>query len=260
MNSDNKIPLLSKYNLYKVINPLFETVFKLIKPNPLIKNKLQQLGIEHLNLGGYRPTEGYLNVQLSPVELYGIPTIKHTTIVLSETNTGEIKQEERILSTPALSIHYNILNGLPLDSASFSGINMSHLFEHFTREDGLKVLEECHRILEPGGILRISCPDLLMYAKAYVNRDASFFESRPIKRSCCYEGLKTYGDRFISKAYDNQNGHKWFYDAESMIQLLHDAGFQIVEEKRVHESKLPNIEAIEPGFRFTESFYVESIK
>jgi predicted SAM-dependent methyltransferase len=119
---------------------------------------------------------------------------------------------------------------------------------------------DLYRIFEPGGILRISCPDLLVYAKAYVNRDSSFFDSVPIQKACCYEGLTNYGDLFISKAYDNENGHKWFYDAESAIQLLHEAGFSKAQEKKVHESNLPNIEVVEPGFRAVESFYVESIK
>jgi predicted SAM-dependent methyltransferase len=217
--------------------------------------------INHLNLGGFRPAESYVSIQLSPVELYGIPRIvHHTTSLIYDEVTGDLRQELRSLTSPALSLHYNILNGLPVDSSSISGINMSHILEHFTRDQGLAVLKECYRVLQAGGILRISCPDLKKYAEAYVNRDDKFYHSLGIEKACCYEGLTTYGDLFISKAYDNHNGHQWFYDAESAIQLLKEAGFEKAKEKQLHDSVLPELEFIEPAFRAIESFYVEAIK
>ena len=139
---------------------------------------------------------------------------------------------------------------------------MSHFLEHFTRDDALKILKECFRVLKTDGVLRISCPDLLRYAKAYVNRDAGFFDSVHIQKACLYENLTTYGDRFISKAYDNDlaYGHKWFFDAESAIELIGLAGFTKVEERSLHESLLPNITDVEPAHRVYESFYIEAIK
>ena len=252
---------MNRYNLYKILNPILGTILKRISVSILLKRVRLRLKIHNLNLGGFRPTESYVSIQLSPVELYGIPRIvHHTTSLIYDEVTGSLIQEPRSLTSPTISLHFNILNGLPVDSDSISGINMSHILEHLTRDEGLKVLKECYRALQSEGILRISCPDLLRYAKAYVERDSSFFDSIPIIKACCYEGLKTYGDRFISKAYDNHNGHKWFYDAESVIQLLKEAGFSKAQETQLHQSKLPNIEAIEPAFRAPESFYVEAIK
>jgi predicted SAM-dependent methyltransferase len=218
-------------------------------------------GIKYVNLGGYRPAVGYLNIQLSPVELYGLPSICHNTISLSyDETTAEISQTAVPLDSPGLSLHYDITNGLPLESCSVTGINMSHILEHFTRDEGLAVLRECLRVLREEGVLRVSCPDLKKYAEAYINRDDNFYHSIGIQKACCYEGLTTYGDLFISKAYDNHNGHKWFYDAESTIQLLKEAGFNEAKEKQLHDSVLPELEFVEPAFRAIESFYVEAIK
>ncbi|MEH1819259.1 MAG: hypothetical protein V7L31_09320 [Nostoc sp.] len=235
--------------------------FSSFSPKWLLRSAIQRTQIKYLNLGGYRSTENYLNIQLSPVELYGIPTTQHTTVSLHYDEVqGIVVQQIRKLTSPTTSLHYNILKGLPLDSDSLLGINMSHILEHFTRDEGLKVLKECNRILVPGGVLRVSCPDLLIYAKAYIARDSSFYNSSAIRIACCYEGLNTYGDKFISKAYDNENGHKWFYDAESAIELLQIAGFTKIEQRKIYDSSLPSIENIEPEHRQAESFYLEAIK
>jgi len=261
MNNNNRIPLLSKYNFYKLVNPLARIFFTWFSPKKLVTKIINRLEIDHLNLGGYRPTEGYLSIQLSPVHPYGIPTIcSNTTVLHYNETTGEVSQENRVLAKPAPSLHFDILKGIPLDSSSLSGINMSHIFEHFTRDDGSKLLRECYRLLKPGGVVRISCPDLFLYAKAYVNHDISFFDSIAIRKACMYEGLTTYGDLFISKAYDNENGHKWFYDAESVINLLNEVGFTKAEQRNLHESSLPYIENVEPSFRQSETFYVEATK
>ena len=255
------IPLLSRYNLLKILNPLLKTYCSWSSPRLSVAKKMELLGINYLNLGGYRPAAGYLNIQLSPVEPYGLPSICHKTVSLSyDETTGEISQTIVELDSPGLSLHYDITQGLPLESSSVAGINMSHILEHFTRDQGLAVLKECYRVLQAKGVLRISCPDLKKYAEAYVNRDDKFYHSLGIEKACCYEGLTTYGDLFISKAYDNHNGHKWFYDAESAIQLLKEAGFEQAKEKQLHDSVLPEIEFVEPAFRAIESFYVEAIK
>lgn len=257
------LPWANKAFLCKVINPFLKLAFHNISPKNSLHKQMKVANIEYLNLGGFRPVEQYLGIQLSPVEIYGIPFIKHNTFsLIYNSETAEFKQHERELKSPTISLHYNLLKGVPLNSEAISGINMSHILEHFTRDDALKVLKECYRVLKPNGVLRISCPDLLKYAKAYVNRDASFFDSLPIQKACLYDNLTTYGDRFISKAYDNDlaYGHKWFYDAESTIELVKLAGFTKVEERCLHDSLLPNIAEVEPAYRVFESFYIEATK
>ena len=260
---DKYLPFVSKYNVFKLLNFILIRFFKFFNPLWLVRRAVRKAGIKYLNLGGYFPAANYLAIHLSSVELYGIPSAKYSsTSALFDKDKDMIIQTKRLLSSPGISLHYNLINGLPLDSDSISGINMSHFFEHFSREDGLKILNECYRVLKIGGVLRMSCPDLLVYAKAYVSRDSRFFNQSEISLACRNEGLRTFGDKFISKAYDNDYlfGHKWFYDTESAIDLLKIAGFTDIKEKKLHESSLPNIEDIEPAYRAPESFYIEAIK
>jgi SAM-dependent methyltransferase len=54
-----------------------------------------------------------------------------------------------------------------LSLGKFNFIRMQHVFEHFTPEDGLTALINCSKILEHGGYILISCPDIDKVIKSY---------------------------------------------------------------------------------------------
>lgn len=62
----------------------------------------------------------------------------------------------------------DLRRGLPLANASADAVYHSHVLEHLTLEVGEAFLRECHRLLRPGGILRIAVPDLEGLARAYI--------------------------------------------------------------------------------------------
>lgn len=62
----------------------------------------------------------------------------------------------------------NFLNGIPFESGKFDLVYHSHVLEHFPKEDGEKFIAECHRILKPGGVIRIALPNLETIAKEYL--------------------------------------------------------------------------------------------
>src|ERR1700730_1293367 len=254
---------MNKRLIFTAANLLLRPLFHLISPKAWLRSRSRRLGLRHLDLGGMWPAEGYVSVRLSPFDFYGVPTTRWSSKTFQfDSARSALLATEHGFRTAGLSISYNVSNGLPFDDNTIGGINLSHMLEHFTRSDGLRLLVDCRRVLEPNGVLRISCPDLKRYATAYSTRDRAFFERADIRWADRYRGLETLGDRFIGKAYDNDlnYGHKWFYDAESAIQLVREAGFVCVEERMLHQSTLPNIEAVEPTYRAAESFYVEAYK
>jgi predicted SAM-dependent methyltransferase len=62
----------------------------------------------------------------------------------------------------------NFLNGIPFSDNHFDFAYHSHVLEHFSQADGRLFLQECHRILKVGGVLRIAVPDLENIIRNYL--------------------------------------------------------------------------------------------
>ncbi|MCC2608402.1 class I SAM-dependent methyltransferase [Neorhizobium petrolearium] len=61
------------------------------------------------------------------------------------------------------------------EDSFFKVIYTSHVIEHLFPQDVTFLLSEAQRLLEPGGVLRIVCPDAEQIANAYRERDWVFF-------------------------------------------------------------------------------------
>lgn len=56
----------------------------------------------------------------------------------------------------------------PIPDNFFDVVYHSHVLEHMSRNEGIKFLKQCFRILKPGGILRVAIPDLESIAREYI--------------------------------------------------------------------------------------------
>jgi predicted SAM-dependent methyltransferase len=65
-------------------------------------------------------------------------------------------------------IVHNLLKGIPYPDQFFDLVYHSHVLEHFSKDDGEKFMDECFRILKPGGILRVAVPDLETICRNYL--------------------------------------------------------------------------------------------
>lgn len=54
----------------------------------------------------------------------------------------------------------NVLNRIPFPDNSFDVVYHSQVLEHIPKERARKFIEECLRVLKPGGIIRVVVPDL----------------------------------------------------------------------------------------------------
>jgi hypothetical protein len=64
----------------------------------------------------------------------------------------------------------DLSRGIPLPDAHCEVAYHSHVLEHLRREDALPFLRECHRVLKPGGILRVVVPDLEQVCLEYLRQ------------------------------------------------------------------------------------------
>ena len=56
---------------------------------------------------------------------------------------------------------------MPFEDDSFSGVLASHCLEHWDCMEAVRILEDCRRVLEPGGILMASVPDASYFRKVH---------------------------------------------------------------------------------------------
>ncbi|MEO6453267.1 MAG: methyltransferase domain-containing protein, partial [Ginsengibacter sp.] len=85
-------------------------------------------------------------------------------------------------------ISHDLSQGIPFKDNTFDMIYHSHVLEHFSKSDGVKFVNECFRVLKPGGILRVAIPDLEQITRNYLK----FLEL----------GLKDPHDPLIEANYD----------------------------------------------------------
>ena len=204
-----------------------------------LQMKARRLHIERLHVGcGHVLLPGWLNIAFEKREEY-----------------GRIKRRNG-----ALYLNYNLLRPWPFHPSSIEYIAASHFIEHLDLNGGMEFTKRCFGVLKPGGVLRLSCPDLELYAKSYAQNNKTFFNNPLIKEWCCFKSAVTPGEIFIAKAYDSGGSHKWFYDFESLKHILEVAGFQSIQGKGRLEGKTPDLEKIELEKRELETIYVEGVK
>jgi predicted SAM-dependent methyltransferase len=75
-------------------------------------------------------------------------------------------------------IQWDLRYGMPFKDNNIEQIYSSHLFEHLTSGETKELLEECKRVLKPGGIFSICVPNAKRYIDAYCNKDTSFWEQQ----------------------------------------------------------------------------------
>lgn len=137
---------------------------------------------------------------------------------------------------------------IPLPDGSCEGIFCEHVLEHLRfREEAPRMLGECLRLLAPGSPMRISVPDARKYLSAYLEGDTSKLAS-----------LHPWGNSAMTTVnwVFHGYGHKFGWDAETLVEVMREAGFEKVEERTYGNSAFPWLVLDRPE-RAEESLYVE---
>ncbi|MGB3309790.1 MAG: glycosyltransferase [Nodosilinea sp.] len=71
-------------------------------------------------------------------------------------------------STRTDVIAHDLRKPVPFADETFDAVYHSHLLEHFSRSEAKPFLQECLRVLRPGGVLRVVVPDLEQIAREYL--------------------------------------------------------------------------------------------
>ena len=121
---------------------------------------------------------------------------------------------------------------LPVVSNSVRFLFNEHVIEHLTLFEGRRFLAECYRILAPGGVLRISTPNLQAGFDAYEKKELKHLEYRgwsPATPCQMFnEGARLWGHQFI-------------YDQDELTAQLKECGFSEVTAVEWHKSRHPEL-------------------
>ena len=150
---------------------------------------------------------------------------------------------------PWVRVH-DLLKPLPFASGTVSCIYSGELWEHFELADAVRLTRECHRVLAPGGALRICVPDgaafWRRYLEIYDEEMAKPTDARAAKRLRDHVQLY-FNDIATRRIWLGSLGHthKWQFDEVQLLQLVRDAGFAEIRRMRFHESRIPDVERVE---------------
>ena len=114
-------------------------------------------------------------------------------------------------------MHYlDLTRPLPYPDGAFEAAFGSHVLEHLTPGEAEAALRELHRVLRPGGIVRIAVPDL----------DHEVGRYDPERPDEFLEGLLQGRERSRSR-----HRHWWLYNERSLRALLERTGFADVRRE-----------------------------
>ncbi len=125
-----------------------------------------------------------------------------------------------IEARPEVDFVCNAVNLAQFADGSIAAIYASHVLEHFHYQldnELAKTLAEWHRVLQPGGQLYVSVPDLKTLCWLYLNPNL-LPEDRHYLMSIIFGGQTNEFDV-----------HKVGFDADTLALYLRDAGFQSFE-------------------------------
>jgi predicted SAM-dependent methyltransferase len=142
--------------------------------------------------------------------------------------------------------------GLPVPERSVSLIYSEHVLEHFSLADGVRIMEDCHRGLAEGGVLRLAMPDL----RSIVDHYAGDWRGQEWLQDPAYELVDTPA-HMLNYAL-REWGHRYLYDFEDLEQRLKRVGFDHIERPRWGESADPRLRGLEA--RHDSKLIVEAFK
>lgn len=156
----------------------------------------------------------------------------------------------------------DITAALPVADDTVDWVYAEHLIEHVSLRAGIAWLAEIRRILRPGGLLRLTTPDLRVYAESYVNGDGFFAKHRRRMNRALTGVAPAMPPRgaFMFNQLFYVYGHRWLYDEAELRHALTSAGFaeDTIAVRAYREGARPDVADLDQVLRNDESVYVEA--
>ena len=154
---------------------------------------------------------------------------------------------------PPVVIH-DLTKPLPVASETVEYIYNEHFIEHITRDQGRFLLSECRRVLKPGGVIRVSTPDLRVLVEQYLSSDL-----QASLQAAYNNGWYPQSAAQLMNGGMRLWGHQFVYDEVDFLALFKESGFVNVTVAKWRESVHPVLRNLETR-SFQRDLVVEAIK
>jgi predicted SAM-dependent methyltransferase len=165
------------------------------------------------------------------------------------------------------AMHLDATRRFPFSDAVFDYAFSEHMIEHVPYERGLRMLQECRRVMKPGGRIRISTPDFAFLMgltradktdvqRAYITWSANKF----------VPGAPSDNPMFVINNFVRDWGHTFIYDERTLGDTLVQAGFRDVVRCGLQQSNdavlcgLEHEDRMPPGFLNLETITLEAVR
>ena len=201
-----------------------------------------------VNLGcGTTIAPGWINIDIS----WNIWLSRHLFVKWILYKIGLLSESAYKAKWPQGIIRYDVRKRLPFEDNSVDYIYTSHFLEHANKDEAIKIIRECHRVLKPHRWIRIVVPDLKLIANKYIKNELN------IEDFLRYLEMRESKRRFFKFLY-SKDRHKWMYDSQSLAHLLKTNGFEIIVRRSFRRGMVPDIDILDN--REEDSLYVEAQK
>ena len=149
---------------------------------------------------------------------------------------------------------------LPYPDGSFACAYAEHFIEHIPQSAAIDWLREVRRILEPGGFVRVTTPDLARYVAGYADPSNGFFADHHAALSSHrkYRDAPRRPAWMINQLFYHWD-HRWIYDVDELRHVAEAAGFGAgaLRVCAFASGRREDVAALDLAARADETLYVE---
>ncbi|MFJ5880384.1 class I SAM-dependent methyltransferase [Kitasatospora cineracea] len=231
---------------------------ELVRPEvPHTHQDFRELGVTGIEFAAFRTR----HPQGLGTDLVGLHTEAGAgvgTDAVAATRPGPVYR----IDGSSLYTRLDITQPLPFADHSVDWVYAEHLIEHVPLGTAVAWLAEVRRVLRPGGLLRLTTPDLAKYITGYLDDREQFFRRHRRRLRTMRVGPPMPERRaFMLNQIFYHFGHRWIYDEAELRYVLDRAGYGAftVVRREFQTGARPDVADLDTAFRKDESIYLEAV-
>jgi len=158
---------------------------------------------------------------------------------------------------PRNAAYGDIVKGLPVPPGSCDGVYCSHVLEHLSLEELRAALKNSLLILRPGGIFRLTVPDLERAVRRYAGNPSTDAAIELMKETGLGHESRPRGPGAFLVAWLGCSRHLWMWDYKAIEKELLAAGFVDVRRASFGDSPDPRFREVEEKARWDDGLGIE---